>query len=725
MSASGELNVAHEYLLDAWQRWILSLDLLRQRGNNYHEHKAQTVPHVLQFKFELVHDGRSLPRPVNYALVRIVPPKNVRIDPTKSPFIIVDPRAGHGPGIGGMKADSEIGVAINAGHPCYYIGFLPEPLPGQTIEDVCIAEAIFIKKVIDLHPIAETKPVIIANCQAGWQTMITAALNPNITGPIILAGSPLSYWPGVRGKNPLRYLGGVLGGSWLTTMTGDMGNGIFDGAHLVANFESLDPANTYWGKPYNVYSKVDTEGKRFLDFELWWGSPVLLNAGEIQWIVDNLFIGNKLTSGSLSLSDGQVIDLRNIRSPIIVFCSWGDNITPPPQALGWITDLYQNEEEIAANEQTIVYTTHDSIGHLGIFVSGKVATKEHHELTQCMDLIYLAPPGLYEAVITDVGLETESAELAEGEYLFRLEARTLDDIRALGANTPEDERRFATAARVSEANSDLYRRFAAPFIRAITTEKSAKMIRNIHPNRLRFALFSDQNPLMKPIGQLAEEIREARTPVSPNNPFLAIETAMSSWITATWDVHRNIRDSLTETLFLNTYGSSLLQAVCSVTSEPQPADEPVKPKLIYEAERDRLRFAREGRFESGGLMEALARAWIYVNGSKGAFDERGFNILKKFRAARPAELRRPMSELRELLKEQIFLDRLDQKRAIAAIPKLLPKNQKERQAALEVLHEVFSVRGTLPDEAQRRLARIDILFTGHIQPQKQRKVIHG
>ena len=102
---------------------------------------------------------------------------------------------------------------------------------------------------------------MIGNCQAGWQIMIMAATNPDLTGPIMLAGSPLSYWAGVRGKNPLRYVGGILGGTWLTGLAGDLGRGNFDGANLVANFESLNPANTYWTKPYNVYSKVDTEAR--------------------------------------------------------------------------------------------------------------------------------------------------------------------------------------------------------------------------------------------------------------------------------------------------------------------------------------------------------------------------------------------------------------------------------------------------------------------------------
>jgi hypothetical protein len=123
-----------DYWVDAWQRSILLLDVLRQRGDNSIEHNARTAPNVLSFEAELVLDGRSLPRPVNYALVRIIPPEGASVDPGKRPFIVFDPRAGHGPGIGGMKHDSEIGVALAAGHPCYFAGFLPDPVPGQTIE---------------------------------------------------------------------------------------------------------------------------------------------------------------------------------------------------------------------------------------------------------------------------------------------------------------------------------------------------------------------------------------------------------------------------------------------------------------------------------------------------------------------------------------------------------------------------------------------------------------
>jgi hypothetical protein len=130
-----------EYMQDAWRRSILFLDVLRQRGNIYQAQKAKQVPNVLDFEAELVLDGRTLPRPVNYGLVRIVAPEGVETDESKRPFVVVDPRAGHGPGIGGMKKDSEIGMALAAGHPCYFVGFTPEPMPGQTTEDVWNAEA--------------------------------------------------------------------------------------------------------------------------------------------------------------------------------------------------------------------------------------------------------------------------------------------------------------------------------------------------------------------------------------------------------------------------------------------------------------------------------------------------------------------------------------------------------------------------------------------------------
>ena len=187
----------------------------------------------------------------------------------------------------------------------------------------------------------------------------------------------------------------------------------FSRSRGIQNFENLNPANTFWKKPYNLFSKIDTEAAHYLEFERWWGGHVNLTADEMQFIVDELFVGNKLAAGQIKSSNGTAIDLRNIRSPIVVFCSKGDNITPPQQALGWILDLYDDVDEIRSYGQTIVYSVHESVGHLGIFVSGGVARKEHGEFASNIDLIDVLPPGLYEAMFeAKIGRHDESGPRA-------------------------------------------------------------------------------------------------------------------------------------------------------------------------------------------------------------------------------------------------------------------------------------------------------------------------
>src|SRR3982751_2532955 len=347
--------------LDATQRSVLFWDTLRQRGNNFIEHNKAGLPPVLHFEYETVVDGRKLERPVNYALVRILPGEGVSIDAKLRPYIIIDPRAGHGPGIGGFKDDSQVGVALRAGHPVYFVIFFPDPEPGQTLLDVCEAEKAFVHRVRELHSTSE-KPAIVGNCQGGWAAMMLAAAEPDDTGPIVINGAPMSYWGGAwnegEGDNPMRYAGGLLGGTWLASLTSDMGDGIFDCAHLVQNFHSLNPANTFWNKYYHLYANIDTEPPRFLDFERWWGGFYLMNREEIEWITRNLFVGNKLWREDRKSTRLNSFDLRNIKAPIILFASMGDNITPPQQAFNWVGDVYGSTDEIKARGQVIVGLMH-------------------------------------------------------------------------------------------------------------------------------------------------------------------------------------------------------------------------------------------------------------------------------------------------------------------------------------------------------------------------------
>jgi hypothetical protein len=706
----GLIGAASDYLIDASQRTLLFWDVMRERGNAYREHLAESAPHVLNYKVELVIDGRKLDRPVNYALVRVVPPAGVKIDQTLRPFVVVDPRAGHGPGIGGFKADSEIGVALKAGHPCYFVGFLPDPMPGQTIEDIARAEAIFLEKIIALHPNADGKPCVVANCQAGWAIMMLAAVRPELFGPIIIAGSPLSYWAGVRGKYPMRYSGGLLGGSWLTALTSDVGHGKFDGAWLVQNFENQNPANTLWTKQYNLYSKIDTEAPRYLEFERWWGGHVNLNAEEIQFIVDELFIGNKLAAGLIQTSDGTVVDLRSIRSPIVAFCSKGDNVTPPQQALGWILDLYEDVNDIRAHGQTIVYTIHETIGHLGIFVSAGVARKEHGEFSSNIDLIDVLPPGLYEAVFEAKTADTASPDLAAGDWIMRCEARTLDDIRALGGNDLADERRFATAARVSETNLALYRTYVQPAVRALVSEPLAEWIRRIHPLRLSYELFSDANPWMAQVRMAAEKIREDRKPVAADNPFLTLQESASKQIVAMLDAWRDMNERIAEQTFLALYGSPVLQAALGIDpNSTRPVRHTAKNPLHQELLRVRIAELKSN-IAKGGLREGVIRAVLYVGMTRAAVDERGFEVVRRIRRAQKDMPSLPLPAFKALVRDQYFMLLIDREAAVAALPSLVPADPETRRKVLAVIHEVVGALGKLNSEGEARLREIARLF---------------
>ena len=130
--------------------------------------------------------------------------------------------------------------------------------------------------------------------------MMLAALAPELIGPILLAGSPLSYWAGVAGKNPMRYMGGLLGGSWLASLVGDLGHGKFDGAYLVNNFESLEPGEHLLEEATTTCTPRSTPSRRASwSSRRWWGGHFLMNKEEMEWIVQNLFVGNKLAAGEV------------------------------------------------------------------------------------------------------------------------------------------------------------------------------------------------------------------------------------------------------------------------------------------------------------------------------------------------------------------------------------------------------------------------------------------
>jgi hypothetical protein len=475
----------------------------------------------------------------------------------------------------------------------------------------------------------------------------------------------------------------------------------------VQNFENQNPANTLWTKQYNLYSKIDTEAPRYLGFERWWGGHVNLNAEEIQFIVDELFIGNNLAAGRIQTSNGTAIDLRNIRSPIVVFCSKGDNITPPQQALGWILDLYENVDDIRSYGQTIVYTVHPTVGHLGIFVSGGVAKKEHGGFSSNIDLIDTLPPGLYEAMFESKTEETVNPDLATGKWVMRCEERSLDDIRALGGNDAADERRFATAARVSETNLALYRTFAQPLVRTLVNSPLAQWMQQLHPLRLQYEVFSNANPIMAPVADMAEQVRENRRPVAADNPFVEMQEILSRNIVAGLDAWRDMTEALAERTFLAVYGSPVLQAAVGIDSAGtrslrQASKHPLHKELLQK------RIAElKSHIPAGGLREAVIRGLLYVGLARGAVDERGFEALRRIRRTHGDM---PLPAFKALVREQFYMLLIDTEAALAAIPSMLPADVETRRKAFDLIRQIMTAQGELSIEDKERMQRVARAF---------------
>ena len=670
------------YAVDLWQRSILFWDALRQRGNAFVEHERAGKPPVLHFDYEILLDARTFERPVNYALVRIVPPEGVTVDPKRRPYIIIDPRAGHGPGIGGFKDDSQVGVALRDGHPVYFVIFFPDPVPGQTLLDVTAAEQHFVHKVRELHP-DSPKPVMIGNCQGGWAAMMLAASYPDDTGPIVINGAPMSYWAGAwregEGDNPMRYAAGLLGGTWLASLAADLGHGIFDGAWLVQNFENLNPANTYWDKYYHLFANVDTEPPRFLEFERWWGGFYLMNRQEIEWITRNLFVGNKLWSGAVSGNGAQSFDLRQIKSPIILFASLGDNITPPQQAFNWVADIYGSTEEIKARGQVIVGLLHQDVGHLGIFVSGRVAKKEHAQIVSVLKSIEALQPGLY-------GMEILEAKQADGRvgYQVQFVERRLEEVRErLNRFQRADEKPFEAVEKISEFNQRAYELFARPLIQALSNEVAAKLSRDLHPLRFQRWVISDWNPWLAWLGPAAEFARSHRQALDPESPSRRTERFVSECVSAALDFYREMRDAVSEAMFYETYGP--LFGVC--VAEQQP----IQQHEALANPRD-LPFVKEAleSMSEGGYPEAVARVFALLSHGSKALPLAQLHLKRelgeKFARLLPDA---PREEQRRIRGEQEIIVRYERERALETLP-LLVRDSADRERLLTLLDAVFT-----------------------------------
>jgi hypothetical protein len=336
---------------------------------------------------------------------------------------------------------------------------------------------------------------------------------------------------------------------------------------------------------------------------------------------------------------------------------------------------------------------------------GGRAKKEHSEFSSNIDLIDTLPPGLYEAVFENRAEDTANPDLVVGNWVMRCEARSLDDIRALGGNDVADERRFATAARVSEINLALYRTFAQPLVRAIANAPLAGWMQQLHPLRLQYELFSSANPMMAPVAGLAEQVQGSKAS-PPTIRFLQCREHVRQIVTAL-DTWRDINEALAERMFLAAYGLPMLQAAVGIDPKgTQPLRKATKSALHEELLQRRIAELRS-RISAGGLREVIIRALLYAGMTRAAIDERGFEVVRRIREVH-SDL--SLSDFKSLVREQFNMLLIDQEAALAAIPSMLPPDAKLRSEAFGLIEQVLHARGDLSAEDKKRLSEVAQLF---------------
>jgi hypothetical protein len=539
------------HAVDVSQRTALFMQALVERGDAVLRDEAAGLPLRLKFPFETVLDAGELAEPAGYSLLRILPdgdPCFERCEGTNPrPVIVFDPRAGHGAGIGGSRRDSELGMALHRGHPTYFVAHHMQPCAGQTLARVHHALRRFVAEVARRHP--GERPALYGNCQAGWAVALLAADCAGVTGPTVLNGSPLSYWGGEAGVNPMRLAGGLTGGLWATRLIADLSDGRFDGAWLVQNFEQLDPGHAWFGKYKALFARPEAERARFLDFERWWGAYCFLTREEIVPIVEDLFIGNRLEEGGFRICESCHADLRRLKSPMLVFASGGDNITPPAQALGWVPQVWPTTEALIAGGQRICYLLHPSVGHLGIFASADVARREHRAILESLDSLEALGPGLYEMRITT---PAGTADCPQPQYQVAFERRRVEDLPRAQSSAA-----FEQVRAQSEVLDAWYQQTLGPLVRALGGPAVAAALKWTHPMRVsRLAWSHAFNPFAPMIDAAAGWAEASPEPLAADDPWVALEArSLDTW-SAMWEEWRRLRDSLSEQLFTSIYGGT-------------------------------------------------------------------------------------------------------------------------------------------------------------------------
>jgi hypothetical protein len=235
----------------------------------------------------------------------------------------------------------------------------------------------------------------------------------------------------------------------------------------------------------------------------------------------------------------------------------------------------------------------------------------------------------------------------------------------------------------------------------------AQWVQQLHPLRLQYEVLSNANPLMAPVAAWAEQVRQHRKPVAADNPFVLLQEHVSRQIVAALDAWRDMIERSAERAFLEVYGSPTLQAAVGIDPAGTHAfRKPAKSLLHRELLQTRIAELK-ARIGVGGLPEAVIRALIYVGIARAAVDERGFEVVRRFRGIRSDVT---LATFKARVREQFDMLLLDEEAALAAIPAMLPPDSQMRREAFDVIKQVMGALGEFSAEDKKRLETVARLF---------------
>jgi uncharacterized protein DUF3141 len=321
----------------------------------------------------------------------------------------------------------------------------------------------------------------------------------------------------------------------------------------------------------------------------------------------------------------------------------------------------------------IVGLMHKSVGHLGIFVSGSVAKREHAQIVDLLEYIEHLPPGLYGMQIE------ENHSNGVTRYDVTLTERRVEELQSLQKYARRDELPFTAAAAVSDLNASIYEALIHPVIGAVIPSELARLTRSFHPLRVQRWAISDLNPWLAPLKGLADLATVNRTPRNEAGPSAAAERWFAATLTASWDLYRQVRDAAVENMFFNTYGGLSLIV---------PADaEDTAPAVSVDRHTPVISRAL-ARIEEGGFTAAAVRIGLLV--ARRGNRQRRLSAMKNLRELVGPDvglLDLPVDDARGLIQEQSYIVDYEPERALQTLP-MLVSSPGERQRLLDLLDQL-------------------------------------